>query len=473
MTSLDAPTHHRPELDAHADRPGDLTRLDDRLPGAVTRPGAAAWDQARLAWNLTADQHPAAVVHPASAAELAEVVRHAARHDRRVALQRTGHGATALASLADTLLVRTDRLTGIEVDAAARRVTVQAGALAGPLVDAAGAHDLAFLAGSSATVGVVGYTLGGGLGWLARRYGLACNTVVAAEVVTADGDLLRVDHDHEPDLFWALRGGGGSFAAVTSLEVDLVEVATVHAGALSWPLEDAERVTHAWREWIAEVPDDCTSVLRLLRYPPIPALPEAIRGRSFVSVEATFLGDEDEARPWLDRLRALAPELDTFRTQPAADLQHLHGDPEQPVPALTDHRLLREVSDEVIDALLTVAGPGAPCPLLTVDLRQLGGALHRSHPSHGVLDRLDAAAALFAVGLPVAPGLGEAIEGAFAALRAAVAPAEAATSYLNFADRPVDVATLFGGDRYDRLRAVKRAYDPQDRFLANHPVRPA
>jgi FAD/FMN-containing dehydrogenase len=472
MTAFDAPSDARRDPRGPDDR-DDLARLDDLLAGAVTRPGAPTWDQARLAWNLTADQHPAAVVHPASATELADVVRHAARHDRRVALQRTGHGAAPLPSLADTLLIRTDRLTGVRVDPTRRRATVQAGALAGPLVDAAGAHGLAFLAGSSATVGVAGYTLGGGLGWLARRHGLACNAVVAAEVVTADGEVHRVDRDHEPDLFWALRGGGGSFAAVTELEVELFDVATVHAGALSWPLEQAGRIAPAWRDWIAEVPESCTSVLRLLRYPPLPDLPDVLRGRTFVSVEATFLGDEDDARPWLDRLRRLGPEIDSFRTQPAADLQHLHGDPEQPVPALTDHRLMRAVTDDVLDALLAIAGPDADCPLLAVDLRQLGGAVSRSHPSHGVLDRIDAAAALFAVGLPVAPGLAEAIEGAFVSLREAAAPVDAGTAYLNFADRPVHAGTLFGDDRYARLRAVKRTYDPQDRFLANHPVPPA
>jgi hypothetical protein len=456
-------------LDVPADR-DDLLRLADTVAGAVTLPGDPDWDTARRAWNLTADLHPDAVVRPATPADVVATVRHAARTGRRVALQATGHGAGPMGALDRAVLVRTDALRGVVVDPITRRARLAAGTLARPLVDAAAEHGLAFLAGSSPDVGVVGYTLGGGVGWLGRRYGLACNSVVAAQVVTADGEVRRIDHEHDPDLFWALRGGGGSFAAVTELEVELVPVRTVHAGSLAWPLARAAEVLPAWRDWCGDVPDDVTSTARLLRYPASPDLPSHLRGQQLVVIEAGILGSERTASPWLRALRALQPTSDTFATVPAPHLGRLHGDPEQPVPALGDHRLLRSLSDAAIEAVLRIAGPGVDTPLLCVDLRQLGGSLGRSQPGNGVLDRIDATYALFAVGLPVDDAVAEALTEQFGQLRAALAPWDAGTEYLNFAERHVDAAQLFGEHRYARLQRVRASYDPGELFLANHPI---
>jgi FAD/FMN-containing dehydrogenase len=463
--------HPHPTEPAAATSPA-LDDLAGRLPGRVVLPGDPAWDRARQAWNLAVDQHPVAVVLPGDADDVATVVRHAAATGLRLALQATGHGAATL-DLDGVVLVRTDGLQGVEVDPTTRRAWIAAGALARDVVAAAAPHGLSFLSGSSPDVGVVGYTLGGGIGWLARRFGLACNTVTAAEVVTADGSVRRVDRDHDPELFWALRGGGGSFAAVTALEAELFPVAEVHAGTLLWPLDRAAEVLRTWARWTAGLPDTVTSIARLLRYPPLPDLPDHLRGQRFVGVEAVFLAGDDDAGIRLRTLRALGPAVDTFANRPATELITLHGDPEQPVPGVATHRLLGGLPDEAIDALLALAGPDVESPLLAVDLRHLGGALAAGSPEHGALDRIDATYALFAVGIPMGPELAAALPGHLDALERGLRPWDAGREYLNFAERPVTPDRLFADDAYHRLQQVRATYDPDGRFVANHRIEPA
>jgi FAD/FMN-containing dehydrogenase len=202
------------------------------LRNKVVLPGDARFDDARRAWNLAIDQRPVAVVFPESAADMAVAVGYAAERGLRIAAQGTGHNAGPLGPLADTMLLRTDKMRGIRIDPVARTARTEAGVVWIDVVQAAAAHGLAALAGSSPDVGVTGYTLGGGLSFLGRKHGLAANNVIAAEMVTADGRLVRADPEHEPDLFWALRGGGGSFGVVTALEFRLFPVTRAYAGAL-------------------------------------------------------------------------------------------------------------------------------------------------------------------------------------------------------------------------------------------------
>ena len=266
---------------------------------AVVLPHDPRWNEARVAWNLAVDQQPAAVALPESAADVMAVVRWARSRGLRVAPQGTGHNAAAMGSLAHTVLVKTERMRGVEIDAERRIARVEAGVLWAEVSEAAAEHGLAALAGSSPDVGVVGYSLGGGISWLARRYGLAANSVTAVELVNADGELVRADADNESELFWALRGGGGSFGVVTALEFQLYPIAEVYAGVLFFPIERGKEVLHAWRNWLEDVPDEVTSVGRFLQFPPIPDIPEPLRGGSFVVVEATSLLDEaaDERAP--------------------------------------------------------------------------------------------------------------------------------------------------------------------------------
>src|SRR4051795_2234984 len=263
------------------------------LEGKLVTPDQAHFDDARRAWNLAIDQQPAAVAFPESAEDVAAAILFARERGQRIAAQGTGHNAGPLGSLEDTLLLKTERMRGVHIDPSARTARVEAGVLWLQVVEAAARHGLAALAGSSPDVGVVGYTLGGGLSFLGRKHGLCANAVRAIELVTPDGRLRRCDHEHEPDLFWALRGGGGSFGVVTAIELELFPISQAYAGVLFFPIERGGEVLHAWRELThsAELPDELTTVGRFLRVPSKPEIPEAMRGRSFAIVEAYHLGD--------------------------------------------------------------------------------------------------------------------------------------------------------------------------------------
>ena len=291
--------------------------------------------------------------------------------------QGTGHNAGPLGSLENTLLLKTERMRGVHIDANARLARVEAGSVWLEVVEAAARHGLAALAGSSPDVGVVGYTLGGGMSFLSRKYGLCANAVRAIELVTADGRLVRADRDNEPDLFWALRGGGGSFGVVTAIELELFPIEHAYAGVLFYPIERGSEVLHAWRELTQSdaLPDELTTVARFLRLPPIPDIPEELRGKSFVTVDAYHLGDPGQADELLAPLRALGPINDTIATVPVPALSHLHMDPEQPVPAAGDGLMIAELPARAVDAFVEVAGQNAKFPLVTVELRHLEGAL--------------------------------------------------------------------------------------------------
>ena len=296
------------------------------------RPGDPGWDEARRSWNLAVDQRPAAVVEATSVEDVQAVLR----SGERVAPQATGHGSELLPSLEGAVLLKTSRLNEVTVDGGV--VRAGAGALAGDIAAAAGEHGLAPVLGLAAGVGVTGLALGGGTGWLSRAYGLACNNVRAFEVVLASGERARVDADHEPELFWALRGGG-SFAVVTALELEAHPVPEVSAGMLAWPAERAAEVLEQFRRWTWDVPECAGAVFRYLSLPDVDGVPAPLRGRRIVAVVAAHLG------PHADGERLLAPLrtgtlVDTFGPIGVADLVRVAGDPEQPLPTRGDSVLL-------------------------------------------------------------------------------------------------------------------------------------
>jgi hypothetical protein len=450
-----------------------LDALRFQFTGDLHAPGDPSYDAARGAWNLFVDQRPALVAAPRSAGDVAAVVGFARENALRVAPQGTGHNAGARSDLADSILLRTDLMRGVEIDAERRRARVEAGALWADVTVPASEHGLAPLSGSSPDVGVVGFTLGGGIGWLARAFGLACNNVIAIEVVTAAGEHLRCDHEHHPELFWALRGGGGSYAVVTAIEIALIAVPELCAGAMLWPWERAAEVLHAWREWTLDAPESATTSARILQVPPVPDIPEALRGRQFVVIDGAVLGAGAYADEVLAPLRALGPEIDMFAMVPPAALVHVHMDPEHPVPGIGAHAMLDELTPEAIDAFVAVAGPGSGSPLLVAELRHAGGALSRVPAGAGALARMQAAYVLFAVGSPMVPELVEPIRERLGDLEDAMSPWASTRAYLNFAERPTDTSRAFGPDAFAALQAVKAEHDPSDLVHANHPVAPA
>jgi FAD/FMN-containing dehydrogenase len=449
----------------------DVRALREELTGAVTVAGDAGWDDARAAWNLAVDQRPAAVAEPETVSDVVAVVRFARERGLRVTAQGTGHGAAPHGPLQDTVLIKTHRMRVVGIDPEARLARAQAGATWADVVGPASEHGLAPLAGSSHDVGVVGYTLGGGVSWLARKHGLAANSVVAIQLVTADGRVRVVDSEHEPDLFWALRGGGGSFGVVTALEIRLHPVDELCAGMLAFPWERSAEVLRAWREWTDTVPDEVMSCARIVQIPPLPEIPEPVRGRALAIVEVACVRGEAATADLVAPLRALGPEIDTIAPTGPAGLLALHMDPPGPVPGAGDGALLDVVPGEAIDALVAAAGPGSGSPLLSVELRHLGGALRRTHDDHGALSTLDADFAMYAVGMAPDSEAGAAVNAHVDVVKDALSEWHVGRRFLNFSERPSG-DELWAPETYRRLRAVKTLVDPDDVIRANHPVAP-
>jgi hypothetical protein len=448
----------------------DLSGLE--IKGRVAVPGDAGWDQARTAWNLAADQNPAAVAFVESADDVAAVVGHAAANDLRVAGQGTGHGAGPLPSLEGTILIKTERMRGIEIEPRERTARVEAGVLSLELAEAAGEHGLSGLPGSSPDVGVVGYSLGGGLSWLGRKHGFACNSVTAIELVTAEGEARTVSASDGEDLFWALRGGGGGYAIVTALHLALLPIADVYAGILIFPAELGADAFRAYRDWAAGVGEEVTSIARLLRPPPVPDVPEPLRGKPLITIDAACIGGQEAGEAAIAPLRGLGePIIDSFGQIPTAGLCRIHMDPEQPVPGLGHHAPIAELSDEAIEAFVANGpGPETGSVLLLAELRQLGGELSRSGPNKGALDKLDFPFVMSAIGTTMMPELAEKVPGDLDRIAAAMQPWTATGGYLNFAERPCDVDSILPADTCARLADVKRRWDPESRIVANHAV---
>jgi FAD/FMN-containing dehydrogenase len=451
-------------------RPARAARLRGLCGGSVQLPGDPAYDMARSPWNLQMRDFPAAVAYPAFPDEVAEVLVAAGESGLQVAAQGTGHGAPPLEGrLGDAVLLRTSAMTELEIDADRRSVRAGAGVLWGDLADAAGRHGLAARHPSSPDVGVVGYTLGGGIGWYARQLGLQCNAVTAVELVLADGTLVRATADREAELFWALRGGAAPLGVVTALEFGLFPLETVVAGHLSWDWTAVERILPAWVAWCADAPDEVTTAFRLLDIPADEQIPAELRGRRIAMIDGAVLGDDASAAEVLAPLRALRPEVDTVARVPAASLVRLHLDPEGPTPAYASSTLVSGLPDAAIAGVVEAVGPGSGTRLAAAELRQLGGALARPDPAGGALAALDGQ--FLALGL----GLGGGDDDAWTRQRedaarflAAVEPWATGRQYLPMLDARTDTRKVFPPGVHARLSAVRRAVDPGNLFLAAH-----
>ena len=450
------------------------THLAEALNGAVVLPDDPRYDVARSSFNLLVDQRPAAVAFPADARDVADAVAYARRMGLRVAPQATAHNQAPLGDMEELLLVNVSRLQDVHVDPGARSVRVGAGVKWDRVAPRLSAHGLAGLHGSSPDVGIAGYSLGGGMGWLARKHGLQTNAVTALELVTADGELVRVDAEHEPDLVWALRGGGGNYGIVTAIEFGVVELDELYAGALFFPIERAGEVLHTWNAVRHSFPDELMSWASLLHFPPIPDVPAFARGRSYAVVMAAFLGSAAEGAALLRPLRELGAERDTFAMVPPVVLGDLAMDPLDPVPFQSTSALLDQLPAQGIDALLAAAGPesGRGPTVSMLQLRQMGGALSRVSPGAGARATLPGDISLFALGAVFDEPMGAAVASALADVDAAVRPYRGGY-YPNFVEEPADAATFFDAATWARLRAVKAAYDPADMFVGNHHISPA
>jgi FAD/FMN-containing dehydrogenase len=459
-------------------RPAAVRRTVDATPlrrlcgGDVHLPGDPGYDAARLPWSAAVDQRPAAVVFPRSATDVSEVVRAAAGLGLRVAPQSTGHNAGPLAAqgLDDVVVVRTSGLDEVTVDVERQVVRVGGGVVWEPAVDAAADAGFTVLHGSSPDVGIAGYSLGGGTGWYARKLGLAANNLTAVELVTATGTIVRASADENAPLFWALRGGGGSFGVVTALEFRMFDFDTAYAGMMVWDVRHAEAVLGSWAAWAPDAPDEVTTAFRILRIPPLPEMPEPMRGRELVVIDGAVLDTDERARELLAGLRALGPEMDTFARVPTRTLTRLHMDPEGPTPVTSGTTMLSELPEDAIAAFLEHVGAGATTSLLMAEIRQLGGALGRPHPGGGALSHFEGRFLVFAGAIAATPELGAIGHADATRLVEALAPWANGRSYLNFAEDPVDVRSGFAERSWIQLTGIRSAVDPDGLFVGNHPV---
>lgn len=427
-------------------------------------------DYAQLAtpWNVSVPSTPLAVVVAADAGDVSRTLRFATAHRIPVAVQCTGHGASA--DLSDAILVSTGRLTECTVHADERWARVGAGVAWQQVLDAAAPHGLAALAGSSPGVGVVGYTTGGGHGPLARTHGLAADRVRAIEVVTGDGRPLRATETEHPDLFWALRGGKGALGIVTAIEFDLLPIPELYAGALYFDGADAAEVVATWGQWCAGLPAEATTSIALLQLPPMPGVPPPLAGRLTVAVRFAWTGDPAQGAQVLALMRAAAPlVIDAVGIMPYAALGRIHSDPVDPLPAHEGHALLAGFPAQAAERLVAAAGPGSGSPQIVVEVRQLGGAVETDGATvtPSAFCRREAAFSLFSVGI-AAPPVGEAVAAHGVALREAMAPWTAPGALPNFAPG-VDAdrfRRVYTPEVLDRLRALSATYDPAHVLVA-------
>jgi FAD/FMN-containing dehydrogenase len=449
--------------------------LSATLPSlSLVLPGDPGWDDARSAFNLLLDQHPAAVAFPADADDVAAAVAYARAAGLRIAPQATAHNQGPLGSLENTLLLNVSRLREVRVDPGAMRVRVGAGAKWELVAPRLSAHGLVGLHGSSPDVGIAGYSLGGGMGWLARKYGLQANAVTALEIVTADGELVRADAENHPDLFWALRGGGGNFGVVTAIEFSVYPVDDLYAGAMFFPFERASEVLKTWSALLPSLPDELMSWASVIHFPPIPDVPAFARGRSFAVVMAAFLGSEADGRDLLWPLRDLGPARDTFAMVPPVVLGDLAMDPLDPLPFHLTHQLLDELPAETIEELMAKVGPdsGRGPTVTLLQFRHMGGALARATPGAGARATLPGEVCMMALGVVMDEASDAAVQAALADIDAAVLPHRAG-DYPNFVEVPADASAFFEPGVWDRLREIKAQYDPTDLFAGSHHIPPA
>jgi FAD/FMN-containing dehydrogenase len=425
-----------------------------------------------ISFNLAVDLRAAAVAYPRDVREVVAAVDYAGERGLRVAPQATGHNVSAYGSLEDAVLVDVRNLQEVSIDAAARRVRVGAGVKWERVAPRLSELGLAGLHGSSPDVGIAGYSLGGGMGWLARKYGLQANSVTAIEVVLADGRHVRADATHEPDLFWALRGGNGNFGVVTAIEFAVYPLERLYAGAMFFPFERSADVLHTWAQLLPSLPEELMTWASMLHFPDLPWVPEHARGGSFAVVYGAFHGGERDGREILRPVRDLGPACDTFAIVAPDALGELAMDPPEPLPYHTAHQMLDELTPEAVETILDVAGPGSGAPIAMVQLRHLGGALARVSPGAGARATLPGEVSLLGLGVTPDEESGRPVRAALERLEHAMLPYRAG-DYPNFVEAPADTSRFFDRATWARLRDVKAAYDPTDLFRGNHPIPPA
>ena len=447
----------------------DVATLDAALEGAALTPEDPGYTAACAGYNLAGRRRPDVVVTARSAGDIVEAVAFAAAHGLPVAVLATGHHATR--PIPTGLLVSTAAMTDVHVDPETRRAVIGAGARWSDVVPRTAEHHLIPVHGSSGQVGAVGFTLGGGLSpVLGRRYGWGSDHVVALDVVTASGELVRAGADDHADLFWALRGGRSALGIVTSMEIELFPAERYLGGGLFFDGDHAAAVLEAFVAATATAPDELTLSLAFLRLPPVPGVPPLLAGRSVLHLRVAYLGDATTAARLLAPLRDAAPVLaDTVEEMRSEDFERIHNDPVDPAPFSEETSLLAGLDASAQRALLDLVGPTSGTGLPIVELRHLGGAFDRAPAGAGAVSASSAAYVLWAVsiGMPDddADGIARARE-----LIEALSPWSTGTRYVNFAPDDGHPERSFSAEDWARLLRVKESVDPGNLFGAQQPL---
>lgn len=444
------------------------------VAGPLFLPGHAGYTDEVVAFDRSVVHRPAVVVGATCPGDVVAAVRFARDNGLGVAVQNTGHGVSVAAD--DALFISTRRMNGYQVDAQRRTARLEAGVRWQDVIGATVEHGLAPLNGSASFVGAVSYVLGGGLGLLGRRYSFAADHVRWIDVVTADGVERRADPSRNVDLFWALRGGKGNFGVVTALEVDLVPVETLYAGALFFDAPAARTVLHTYLRWASGMPDELSTSFTMVPFPDVPEVPERLRGRFVTHVRLSYLGPEEEGARLIRPLRQVAtPLLDTVRTMRYEDVHSIHDDSPAPGSFYINTFQLTELDHGTVEAILALAGPQSDGRIV-VEIRQLGGALARPPKVPNAVAHRDAPFQLYAVSML---GTGEDAEvlNAHARLVDVLAPWNTGHRTLNFMagvahTDPEDVRQAYTDEAYARLVAIKTAVDPDNMFRFNHNIPP-
>ena len=458
-----------------------LEELGAGLRGAAYVPGEEGYDEARKAWNLNAHQHPELVVMAAGAADVIAAVRLARDEGLGVGVMATGHGVVSPCD--GGVLINTSRMKGVRVDPEARTARVEPGALWTDVIPEAQVFGLAGLVGSSSIVGVVGYTMGGGFGWLGRKYGFHADSMREADVVSADGELLKVSAYEHPDLFWGLKGGGGNFGIVTSMEFALYPLTTVYGGNLFYALEQAAEVLDLYSRWVDTLPDEMTTAIAFMNFPSLPAFPEPLRGKSFISVRGCYCGDpveggEELLGPW----RGFGePQVDTFRVMPHQQMDMISMNPVDPIGAYTHVELLGELSPESINKLVELAGVESESPLVTLELRQLGGALARPPADLSPIGRRDSRFLMYGIGFSPTPEetpeVAQRLQEHLAFVADEMRPYKTGATFVNFLVlgdwNPERTRASYSPEDWERLVELKDRYDPNNLFRFNRNIPPS
>lgn len=453
-----------------------LEALGAAMRGTLLLPDHQGWGEASAAWNLAFVQRPAAVALPADVADVQLLMAAARDTGLGVTVQPGGHGPHG-GDLHDCILVRTAAFDELTIDAAARTARVGAGVRWGRLLHELEGTGLVALAGSNPTINIAAFTLGGGHSSLGRSFGLAAHSLLALEMVAADGRALRVSGGDDDELLWALKGGGGQFGVVTALEFRLHPAPAsgqLYGGKLTFPAAVASPVLRALADVAASAPEPLSISAVMMVLPDLPMVPEAFRGQSVVTVDIVSQLDRDATERVIEPIRSAGPVVaDTVAPFGIGRLPEVFAEPVDPVPALEWSALMGPVTHIAVDALAAAFAEGAALGLSLLQIRPLGGALGRAVTPPavaGVAGVLTAGALLGAAGFVFDPAMIPGIDAALQKVRDAAAPHAVRGRVVTFLAPGEDLGAAYGTPELARLRAVKERVDPEGMIRSNRPL---